>query len=110
MPKRAPNLDHPTLPLIKQQFADRRFFATEFRGQTTVVVGKDDLHELMQFLRDAPDCAYDFLSDIIGVDYLNYPGNDEAGPSGRFGVLYNLVSTKHNRRLFIKVMLDPTLD
>ena len=34
----APKLDHPTLPLVKERFAETKFLATEFRGQTTLVV------------------------------------------------------------------------
>jgi NADH-quinone oxidoreductase subunit C len=39
------------------------------------------------------------------VDYLNYP----ASMPGRFAVLYNLISTIHDRRFFVKVFLDPSL-
>ena len=31
-------LDHPTLPLVKAAFPDVKFLATEFRGQTTLIV------------------------------------------------------------------------
>jgi NADH-quinone oxidoreductase subunit C len=109
-----PQLDHPTLPHVKADFVrgdERKLLATEFRGQTTVVVEPGDLHDLLAFLKDDDRCAYDFLSDIAGIDYLNYPKNrDEAAPAGRFAVVYNLVSTRDNTRLFVKVFLDPTLD
>ena len=104
-----PNLDHPTLPLVKAQFTDRTFHATEFRGETTLVVSPRDLHEVMRFLKEDEQCAYDFLSDIVSIDYLNYP-ESAGGPSGRFGIVYNLVSTRYNRRLFVKTLLDPTVD
>lgn len=110
------NLDHPTLPLIKTAFADHKFFATEFRGQTTLVVEPADLHEVLAFLRNDGQCVYDFLSDIVGVDYLKYPkakSQPEGMPDGRFAVVYNLYGTGINgpesRRLFIKTLLDPTL-
>ena len=103
-----PNLDHPSLPLIKAQFPGVTFLATEFRGQTTVVVPPEHLHEVMHFLRNAPDCDYDMLSDVVGVDYLGYPKGQ--APAGRFGVIYILVSTTQNRRLYIKALLNPTLD
>lgn len=109
MPK--PNLDHPSLPLIKQAFPDIKLIATEFRGDTTLIVRPENLHAVMGFLRDSPECRYDLLSDIVGVDYLNYPANTAGGtPAGRFGVIYLLVSYPHNRRFQVKVMLDPTLD
>ena len=105
-----PNLDHPSLPIVKEQFGDIRLLAAEFRGETTLVVPRDHLHDVLSFLRDDPGCAYDFLSDITGIDYLNYPASTREGPAGRFGVVYNLVSTTSNRRLFIKVLLDPSID
>ncbi|TVQ53973.1 MAG: NADH-quinone oxidoreductase subunit C [Phycisphaerales bacterium] len=106
MAKLKPNLDHPTLPLVKEAFPDTSFRATEFRGQTTLIVPPDDLHKVMQFLRDDPRCDYNFLSDVTAVDYLGYPSR----MPGRFGVVFNIVSHKHNLRLFVKVFLDPTID
>ncbi len=107
-----PNLDHPTFPLVKQRFAGIKMLATEFRGQATLVAAKENLHDLLAFLRDDTQCAYDFLSDVIGIDYLHYPAPQGAlaGVAGRFSVVYNLVSTSLNRRLFVKVYLNPTLD
>jgi NADH-quinone oxidoreductase subunit C len=109
-----PNLDHPTLPLVKQRFPDTKFLATEFRGQTTLVVPNDKLHDVLQFLRDDSQCAYDFLSDVTAVDYLQYPARQpipgEPEKTGRFAVVYVLVSTVHNRRLIVKTLLNPTLD
>lgn len=100
---------HPTLERLKQQFAGQGLRATEFRGVATVVPPKEKLHEVLQFLRDDAESAYDFLSDVSGIDYLNYPKNAHL-PEGRFAVVYNLVSTKFNRRILVKVMLTPTLD
>jgi len=104
-----PHLDHPSLPPVKEAFAGTRLLATEFRGETTLVVPADTLHAVMCFLREEEACAYDFLSDVLGVDYLHYPSRPET-PSGRFAVIYNLVSTRHNRRLFVKVLLNPSVE
>ena len=110
------NLDHPTLPLIKEALPQAKLFATEFRGQTTLIVERDILHGLLQFLRDDDRTKYDLLSDIAGVDYLRYPKPSDAPeglPTGRFGVIYNLTATgtsgPESKRLFIKVLLDPSL-
>jgi len=102
----APKLDHPTLPLVKERFAETKFLATEFRGQTTLVVPADKLHDVARFLRDDPRCEYNFLSDLAGVDYLDYP----APQPGRFAVVWNLVSHKFDRRLRLKVFLNPSMD
>jgi len=111
-----PNLDHTTLPLIKNAFPDATLFATEFRGQTTLVVEKALVHDVLRFLRDDAQCRYDLLSDIAGIDYLGYPrprSTPQGMPTGRFAVVYNLVATgthgPESPRLLIKVLLDPTL-
>ena len=102
----APKLDHPTLPRVKAAFGDVKFLASEFRGQTTLIVPKEHLHRVMRFLHDDPECDYDFLSDVTGVDYLNYP----AKTPGRFAVVYLLASYEKGRRITIKAFLDPSVD
>lgn len=105
MPANAPNLDHPTLKIVKDAFPDRRFRATEYRGQTTLIVDHKDLHAVMRFLRDDPRCDYDFLSDVFGIDYLNYPSET----LGRFAVVYNLCSYPRTDRIFVKTFLNPSV-
>jgi NADH-quinone oxidoreductase subunit C len=97
--------EHPALGPIRHRFAGRRLKSALYRGMTTILCPRDLLHELLTFLRHDAACDYDFLADLAGIDYLNYPQAD-----ARFAVVYNLVSTRHNRRLFVKVLLDPTLD
>ena len=104
-----PELDHPTLTRIKEAFPQATFLATEFRGQSTLVVPREVMRDVMTYLRNEPECAYDFLSHVTCVDYLNYP-TPRSAPAGRFAVIYNLCSSPHNRRLFVKVMLSPSLD
>ena len=99
-------LDQPTLPLVKAAFPEVAFKATEFRGQSTLIVPPEHLHALMRYLRDDPACDYDFLSDVVGIDYLGYP----AETLGRLAVVYLLTSYTHGRRLAVKVFLDPTID
>jgi NADH-quinone oxidoreductase subunit C len=99
---------HPTIERLKSAWAGRGLKVAEFRGEATVVAPKERVHEVLRFLRDDPECDYDFLSDVCGIDYLNYPGFEKM--PGRFAVVYNLVSTRHNRRFFVKVHVEPTLD
>lgn len=101
-----PTLDHPTLARVKSAFADVKFLASEFRGQTTLIIPSDHAHRVLRFLRDDPECDYNLLSDVTAVDYLNYP----AKSVGRFAVIYLLVSFRHDRRLTVKTFLDPSLD
>jgi NADH-quinone oxidoreductase subunit C len=101
-----PTLDHPTLPLVRAAFPGLGLQATEFRGQTTLIVPPEHIHPALKFLRDDPGCDYNFLSDVLGIDYLGYP----APAPGRFAVVYLLASHAHERRLAVKVFLDPTID
>jgi len=72
----------------------------EFRGEFTVRVKPDALVEVCAFLRDDPDCAFDYLSDVSGVDY--WPEEP------RFGVNYHLTSTQFRQQLRVKVRVAGT--
>lgn len=100
----APN-DHSALARVKEAFRDRRLRATSFRGQVTLIVEPTDLHTIMRFLRDDDACAYNFLSDVTAVDYLQYP---QPMPS-RFAVVYNLLSHDRDERLIVKTFIDPSI-
>ncbi|MCC6660310.1 MAG: NADH-quinone oxidoreductase subunit C [Phycisphaerales bacterium] len=101
--KPKPNLDHPTFGLVKGSFPGKTFRATEFRGQSTLIVEPADLHAVMEFLKEGG--GYNFLSDVIGIDYQNYP----SPVIGRFAVVYNLVCFDRDDRFFVKVFLDPSI-
>ena len=72
----------------------------EFRGEFTVRVKPDALVEMCAFLRDDPDCSFDILSDVSGVDY--WPEEP------RFGVNYHLTSTRFRQQLRVKVRVTGT--
>ncbi len=97
--------DHPLFKVVREAFPDRKFRATEFRGQSTLIVEPKDLHEVLAFLKSDPRCAFDFLSDVVGIDYLNYP----TPMPGRFSVVYNLVSYGRDDRFFVKTFLNPSM-
>lgn len=101
----APTVDHPTFKIVKDAFPGVKFRATEFRGQSTLIVEPDHLHAVMKFLRDDPRTQYNFLSDVVGIDYLNYP----APTIGRFAIVYNLVAYDRDDRFFVKTFLNPSL-
>lgn len=100
----ARTIEHPALEPLKQSFSQTRFFVGEFRDMVTVVVPREQIVPVCTFLRDDPKLRYNYLCEINGVDYLNYPGAKH-----RFGVNYGLTSYPNNSRLWLKVFLDPTL-
>ena len=98
-------ITHPALAPLKQKFPDAGLKAGEFRDMVTIVVPREHIVPVCTFLRDDPGLRFDLLSELNGVDYLNFPGAPH-----RFAVNYGLSSVEHNNRLWLKVFLDPTQD
>ena len=86
------------LQRLREQFGQALLEVKVWRNETTVVVRPQDIQGVCRFLRDDPDLAFDFLSDVTGVDRLKLP---ESSP--RFEVVYHLYSLAHKRRLRLKV-------
>ncbi len=59
-----------------------------------VTTTKENLVELVKFMKEDSRLNFDMLSDLFGVDY---PKRTE-----RIEVIYNLYSTKNNFRIFVK--------
>ena len=53
---------HPAIQRVKEGLSAMTLRTTEFRGQTTLIANKSDVHELLRFLRDDPECDFDLLS------------------------------------------------
>jgi NADH-quinone oxidoreductase subunit C len=73
--------------------------ASEFRGDTRVVVSKEQLLDSMRLLKDSR--GFDLLVDVTCVDYLKY-----RDAKHRFGLVYLLANTATNERLTVRVYLD----
>jgi NADH-quinone oxidoreductase subunit C len=86
-----------TLDALKAQLGDMS--ASEFRGQTRVVVAKDRLPGAMRLLKESR--GFDLLVDVTCVDYLNYRDARD-----RFGLVYLLASTKTNERITVRVFVN----
>jgi len=89
------------LQRLREQLGGALLEVKVWRNETTVVLAPQDLVRVCRLLRDDPDLAFDFLSDVTGVDRLNLP---EASP--RFEVVYHLYSLQHGRRLRLKVRVN----
>ena len=68
-------------------------------GETTVVVPREHIVAVCQFLKSPDNFAFDFLADLCGVDR----GPEE---EPRFEVNYHLFSTTRHYRLRLKVLLN----
>lgn len=80
---------------VRERFPESLLEVTEYRGETTIRVRREDILEVLRFLKEDEACAFDFLTDLTGVD------NMPARP--RFQVVYLLYSFRSNQRLRIKV-------
>jgi NADH-quinone oxidoreductase subunit C len=105
MSQSTPTLDHPAFAAVKGQFPTKKFKGTEFRGEYTLIVEPQDLHEVMQFLKFDPRCGFNFLCELGGVDYLGYP----TPMPGRFAVVYVVNCFERTDRLTVKTYLNPSL-
>jgi NADH-quinone oxidoreductase subunit C len=66
--------------------------------EATVMVVKDHLMEVLNFLKMDPDCSMNYLSDLTAA---HYPNNDKP-----FQVVYQCYSIDKGQSLRIKVELD----
>jgi NADH-quinone oxidoreductase subunit C len=69
-------------------------------GDWTVIVPATKLIEVGRFLRETPEAGFDFCSDVTASDWPTRPQ--------RFDVIYCLFSTKHRRRVRLKVRAAET--
>lgn len=89
---------------LVERFADAVQEVSAAHGEVTLVVSRERIVEMCRWLKDSPECRYDLLMDMAGVDYL--------GREPRFEVVYQLYSVPHNRRLRLKVRVaegDPVV-
>ena len=64
-------------------------------GDWTVIVPAAKLLEVGRFLRETPEAGFDFCSDVTASDWPTRPQ--------RFDVIYCLFSTRHRKRVRLKV-------
>ncbi len=84
---------------VRARFGDALVEAIVFRGETTLVVRKEPILELLAFLRDEPALRFDRLSDLTAVDYLGFDQEP------RFGVIYQLQSRETLQRLRLRALV-----
>jgi len=89
-----------TLDALQAKFG--ALAVSEFREQVRVVVPRERLLEVVQFLRD--ERTFALLVDVTCVDYLGYP----TPAPGRFGLVYLLADPATNERITLRVYVDET--
>lgn len=113
---------------IDSVLGDMVLARTMDRGELTIEVAPEHIADAARMLKHEASLAFAQLTDLSPVDYLTYGEADwqtrSASASGfsrgvssgtvqarentrkRFGIAYQLLSVKHNRRVRVKVYLD----
>src|SRR5689334_2835486 len=86
------------LDSLTKVFGSKVQAKTEFRGETTVTILRENLREIARLCRD--DLAFDYLIDITSIDHF--------GDEPRFEIIYELYSMTLavHLRLKLKVSED----
>ena len=91
---------------LQEKFPADVLGITEYAGEISVTVKKNNILALMRFLHDEPSIHLDYLRDLCGADYMGIKEN-------RFEVVYQLLSINHNHGIRIKAEVpekDCTID
>jgi NADH-quinone oxidoreductase subunit C len=64
-------------------------------GELTITVPREEIGRVLGYLRDDPQCAFQILIDLCGVDHPSRPK--------RFDVVYHLLSVSYNSRIRVKL-------
>ena len=74
-----------------QQIAKRLPQAVSEISEEAILIQRESLFEVAEYLKNSPDFDFDYLNYITAVDYYDY-----------FEVVYQLTSRKHNHSLVFK--------
>lgn len=87
------------LEKLKSRFGERSWVYSKFHANHRLVVPAAQCYSVLEFLKS--DCGFDMMADVTCVDYLHYRGAVD-----RFGLVYNILSTKSGLRLMIRAFLN----
>ncbi|MBI3430899.1 MAG: NADH-quinone oxidoreductase subunit C [Hydrogenophilales bacterium] len=75
--------------------------AVERLDELTLIIKPQAYAATMQTLRDHPDCRFEQLIDLCGMDYSDY--GEGAWGGARFAVVVHLLSVSNNQRVRVRV-------
>jgi NADH-quinone oxidoreductase subunit C len=86
------------LQILNAHFKDSILSVNEFRGELSVVIKKEDIVRVCDFLKHDDELRFDLLEDLCGVDMYT--------PTDRFQVVYHVFSLNNKLRVRLKVSVD----
>jgi NADH-quinone oxidoreductase subunit C len=91
---------------LKKVLGDALVQVSERLGELTLDVKPESYASAMIALRDHPDCRFEQLIDLCGMDYSDYgngAGFKQGGVGARFAVVVHLLSVSNNQRVRVRV-------
>ncbi len=86
------------IDIVRKNFEDHVIDSHSRLGNDTVIIDREGLTDIVEFLRNDPAAKINFLRDITAVDYLHRVP--------RFEVVYVLYSMELKHQLLIRVPLQ----
>ena len=102
-PKPTDASEHPLVKKLKAKFGEAIGEASEFIGQLSINVAKEQIVAICDFLKADDKTPFDYLSDLTCV---HYPEKKSAP----FEVVYNLYSISANDRVRLKLQTSEAVD
>ncbi|MCD2513589.1 NADH-quinone oxidoreductase subunit C [Comamonas endophytica] len=87
--------------LVAAALGDRARSVTLALGEVTVEVSAAQYLSAMELLKSHPDCRFEQLIDLCGVDYSTYAEVGRDGP--RYAAVSHLLSVSLNQRVRVRV-------
>lgn len=93
-------IDSPLAKSLQSIFSDQILEITDFRGDLTILIDKNQIHSVAKNLRDHPDLKFEQMMDITTVDYLygEHPT--------RFQMVYHFYSLSYSHRVRVKCNIE----
>ncbi|MBN8770160.1 MAG: NADH-quinone oxidoreductase subunit C [Thiobacillus sp.] len=86
---------------LQNLLGDTLVQTVERLGELTLIIKPQAYAAAMRTLRDHPDCRFEQLIDLCGMDYSDY--GDGAWEGARFAVVVHLLSVSNNQRVRVRV-------
>ena len=99
-----PDSDQTLTANVQKYFAGNVQSCVVANGEVTIEVPSAEIYDICRTLRDESIFDFDQLTDLCGVDYLEYGEGEWIKP--RFAVVYHLLSISRNQRIRIRCFLD----
>ena len=87
---------------LTQKFGGKVFDFEMQRDIFSFDVQSENVHEVIQLLKEDEELSFNFLTDLCGI---HYPDNDE---NHQFAVVYHLHNWVENTRIRVKTYLNAT--